>query len=805
MGTTTSAPLNADVIRPPPGHIQSALPPERIGNAPSTLQSSASNDDRTNRPDAELTTFEIARHGIGNSDNRNCEDDSISGAASVAYDGSVPEEHLAVGDSNGTQNICNGGHAYKQGRGFLVPSGSHVPQNILSAKRPRDGGGAGAAADTPRAGFEAAEGESPVNLGPYEGPLRKRRTRELREAEAAEAEARAAALGRGGLTSEGAFRHSFAAAAAEPAALMSADTLPATMPGMMPALGGSNSTLGDVAASRVMTDNAHHGGGHVVGHEFVVAGGGGVRRGEHGSNFDYGSFSHFPTTARAVSSEEVDGGIFRAPNGNASVPIGRSAAVGDAAPGSGAEMVTDGTMCVAASSGATLSASITASVANSAFTTSSAAVGIAPPPFPSSAASKAMVSNDNATGVVSSGSAPMQMPMSAADFISGHFSSFVSSPSSGVSYSYEPPAGSDGLAMSPSAGGGGGGGMFSPSYSPLYMPSHSSLCSKSSGAGMTAEEEAATAAVNAAANVAFAAINRSVCLDGGSTGGFPTMNSVPTMTPSGAGGIPPDYEGAFGGGGKEGALAPLAAIFLGSHPPPAMSFSGGAVNGSGSSRGRTSGHRRKRSGESGSGRQQDGGGETPRRNRSRPTCTAEGCQQRPLFGIEGTKQAIFCSQHKAPGMTNVLCRRCEVEGCKHQPSFAVEGSRAVRCATHKTPDMVNVAAPRCKSPGCMVCPSFGRQGERKASFCATHRREGDVDLVTRRCHHEGCVHRPVFGHSSEKKAFYCARHKLEGMVNVFAARCAFAGCTHQPSYGVPGSRRPTHCGKHRTQFHENKR
>lgn len=315
-------------------------------------------------------------------------------------------------------------------------------------------------------------------------------------------------------------------------------------------------------------------------------------------------------------------------------------------------------------------------------------------------------------------------------------------------------------------------GMLSTSYNFLPMPSHGLL----NPAPVTTADAAATTATVSAAAAAAAAANAAFV-----SRPFPP----PTLSPALA--MDPHVMGGEGGLSQ----APLLSGIPGSDVVPSLSIVGPAR--------RVSSVDRKRHNETG----QDG--DPPRRNRSRPTCTADGCQQRPLFGIEGTKQAVFCSHHKAPGMTNVLCRRCEVEGCRHQPSFAVEGSRAVRCATHKTAEMVNVAAPRCKSPGCMVCPSFGKQGERKASFCATHRQEGDVDLVTRRCHHEGCVHRPVFGHPPEKKAYYCASHKLEGMVNVFAPRCAFPECTHQPSYGLPGSKRSTHCGKHRTQFHENKR
>ena len=201
----------------------------------------------------------------------------------------------------------------------------------------------------------------------------------------------------------------------------------------------------------------------------------------------------------------------------------------------------------------------------------------------------------------------------------------------------------------------------------------------------------------------------------------------------------------------------------------------------------------------------EAGGETSRKVRNRPTCVTDGCRRRPLFGVDGTRQARCCSSHKEPGMVNVLCRLCEVGGCKHQPSFGVLGSRAMRCSSHKLEGMVNVAAQRCLSPGCRVVPSFGKQSTKKPTVCAAHRQEGDVDLVTRRCHHEGCVHRPVFGHPSENKAYYCASHKVEGMVNVFAPRCEFPACLHQPSWGLPGAKKPTHCAKHRSQQHENKR
>ena len=199
------------------------------------------------------------------------------------------------------------------------------------------------------------------------------------------------------------------------------------------------------------------------------------------------------------------------------------------------------------------------------------------------------------------------------------------------------------------------------------------------------------------------------------------------------------------------------------------------------------------------------GGENPRKIRNRPTCITDGCRRRPLFGVEGTRQARCCSNHKEPGMVNVLCRRCEVGGCKHQPSFGVPGSRPMRCSSHKLEGMMNVAAQRCLFPGCRVVPSFGKQAQKKPTVCAAHRQKGDVDLVTRRCHHEGCVHRPVFGNPSENKAYYCASHKLEGMVNVFAPRCEFPVCLHQPSWGLPGAKKPTHCAKHRSQEHEHKR
>lgn len=684
------------------------------------------------------------------------------------------ENHTALGYHSNSFEHDNGAAA----AGAAAFCDAALPQESSASSKRRAGeGGARAAAAAAMAAVAEASGEMAAHLGPAEGPLRKRRARELQEAEAVKEEARAAAFASG----SGDFADG--QGLGNPGSSSNHGGVPTTMPGSMHMVqaggafpahsGGSSGVLGDDMDGD--GDFGFGGRRRGSGDGRVGGGGGGV----HGVG-DAG-FVSFPNAHSAPSAM----GEFL----SETLGDNNNAVVRGSVPRSGVGSIAHSPM-VSAAAGLPATA---------------AAVGITPPPASFPLSPGTAMNASSAVGLVSPPSS-MQMQMSVSSGLGGMGHPFMSLPSTS--------AGAGGAPHNPSSGGlavssaSPGSGVYSHSYNFLPVSGHS-LMNQSASAALSPEAEAANAAVAAAAAAAAsaAAFASTRPPPFSSSGGFfQTMTSMSSTAPTDAGGTPSDFDGGLGaGGGGGGALAPLAAIFLAS-PSSGMAFSGGSSTGSlGGRTVKAAGHQRKNSRDAASRKLGASGGETPRRNRSRPTCTADGCQQRPLFGIEGTKQAIFCSQHKAPGMTNVLCRRCEVESCKHQPSFAVEGSRAVRCATHKTPGMVNVAAPRCKSPGCMVCPSFGKQGERKASFCATHRREGDVDLVTRRCHHEGCIHRPVFGHPPEKKAFYCASHKLEGMVNVFAPRCAHPDCTHQPSYGLPGSRRSTHCGKHRTQHHENKR
>lgn len=772
MGTTSSAPLNPDVLRHPQSHRPLAGQASRTGRY----------SDHSIKPDPDDRTLGGGGGGIMGAgfDKYRIEHNTTLGLGPA---GAAGNHHT---HSQGTNN---GGRSSFENENDVTPrfcddippppSNTTPPQDDPSGmKRRADEVGTRATAAAELAtGAQAPDG-LPPNLGPAEGPLRKRRARELQEAEAVQAAARAASrAGSGGGSNNSS---SFTDGMMQVSQAGQVSVHPAVSSGVMTdgidggggVNGGGCGSGGSDGGEFTLENRRRRGGG-----DGRVTGGGGEGGGVHG--VDDAGFVSFPNAHSLSSGEFLSGGMRE----NGAFRSG----------GSGTPIVS-----------------------------TAGAVGITPTPISSFPLSTATTMNTSSTSIMgtSPSSTQLQMPVSGGYVGGGRggvggggvggsgsgstgMSSFMSGPtaSAGASGALHNPS-SGGLAVSSAAA---GTGVFPHSYNFLPMSGHG-LLGAGPGSALTPEAEAANAAVAAAAaaaNAAFAAARRPSFSSSG--GVFQAMTAGSMTAPSGAGGNPSDFDGGMGmGGGGGGALAPLTAIFLGSPSGAGVSFSGGSVGGVSGRAAKPTGHTRKNSRDNG--RKLGGSGtDTPRRNRSRPTCTADGCQQRPLFGIEGTKQAIFCSQHKAPGMTNVLCRRCEVEGCKHQPSFAMEGSRAVRCATHKTPGMVNVAAPRCKFPGCMVCPSFGRPGERKASFCATHRREGDVDLVTRRCHHEGCIHRPVFGHPPEKKAYYCASHKLEGMVNVFAPRCAYPNCTHQPSYGLPGSRRSTHCGKHRTQFHENKR
>lgn len=79
-------------------------------------------------------------------------------------------------------------------------------------------------------------------------------------------------------------------------------------------------------------------------------------------------------------------------------------------------------------------------------------------------------------------------------------------------------------------------------------------------------------------------------------------------------------------------------------------------------------------------------------------CSQQGCNKVPLYGVDGSNQREFCSEHKKDGMVNVTSRRCGQQGCTKWRYFGGSGSNQPEfCSAHKKDGMVNVVSKRCNS------------------------------------------------------------------------------------------------------------
>ena len=119
-----------------------------------------------------------------------------------------------------------------------------------------------------------------------------------------------------------------------------------------------------------------------------------------------------------------------------------------------------------------------------------------------------------------------------------------------------------------------------------------------------------------------------------------------------------------------------------------------------------------------------------------------GCAKPARFRLPGTKKATHCIDHRQPGMAEVGIKLCCVDGCARRAGFghpprpvsrnhvgAMNSKRslATHCSDHRRPGMVNVLAARCDHPdGCDTTPSYGLPGASKKTRCATHRDPGMV-------------------------------------------------------------------------------
>ena len=83
------------------------------------------------------------------------------------------------------------------------------------------------------------------------------------------------------------------------------------------------------------------------------------------------------------------------------------------------------------------------------------------------------------------------------------------------------------------------------------------------------------------------------------------------------------------------------------------------------------------------------------------TCRFENCRTRPVFNLEGEKQALYCFLHKENNMIDIKNKTCRFENCKKQPVFNLEGGKqALYCFLHKENNMIDVRSKKCLSSFC---------------------------------------------------------------------------------------------------------
>ncbi len=133
----------------------------------------------------------------------------------------------------------------------------------------------------------------------------------------------------------------------------------------------------------------------------------------------------------------------------------------------------------------------------------------------------------------------------------------------------------------------------------------------------------------------------------------------------------------------------------------------------------------------------------------RSYCHHDGCTKGASFGVDGSKEAELCCEHKRDGTVD-LSKKCLYDGCTKVPSFGVDGSKnVVFCSEHKKDEVVNVVRKRCgldwRGPstcghdGCAMQPSCVEVGSIAEEPCVEH--TGDGMMLRKKCGEYGCKNR----------------------------------------------------------------
>ena len=72
-------------------------------------------------------------------------------------------------------------------------------------------------------------------------------------------------------------------------------------------------------------------------------------------------------------------------------------------------------------------------------------------------------------------------------------------------------------------------------------------------------------------------------------------------------------------------------------------------------------------------------------------CRFPDCKKQSIYNFQGVKPAIYCGEHKSPGMINIRSKRCIAKDCITRPYYNFEGqTEGIYCQSHKQAGMINV-------------------------------------------------------------------------------------------------------------------
>ena len=175
-------------------------------------------------------------------------------------------------------------------------------------------------------------------------------------------------------------------------------------------------------------------------------------------------------------------------------------------------------------------------------------------------------------------------------------------------------------------------------------------------------------------------------------------------------------------------------------------------------------------------------------------CGIKNCNLEASNNWKNSNIRKYCSNHKKPGMINIVSRECDFPNCYHLALYNYKEYYGLGkyCGKHKLINMVNV----CNLPYCLECnkrASFNYKNKKRPLYCVDHKEPEMINITSSQC--LKCNKRPSFNYKNEKKALYCYTHKLPDMIDIKNPICV--ECNKRASFNFNYEKKPVYCHKHK--------